>query len=285
LPDLVASYWTVSGTLPGDAQEASVYGFRERVAAVARAGFRGMGFWHSDLVAVMESLTLAEMKRILEDHGIVRVEVEFLVDWFLEGPRKQASLERQSLLFRAAEGLGAQTVKVGDFFNERVPMARLTDAFGELCRQAAAVGTNIVFEPMASACVHTLADSLALVRGAGAPNGGLALDVWHMVNQGESFHDIARVPLEYLFAVELNDSPVRPDEPRNFRAVHPRRFCGQGGFDLPGFVAAVRATGYTGPWGVEVISPELVSLGLDEAARRAFQSTVPFLAGSPSSST
>lgn len=277
MPDLIASYWTVSGSLPGTVQEASPYPFVDRVEAVARAGFTGMGFWHADLEALLGRMSLAEMKHILEDHGIAHVEVEFLVDWFLEGPRKRESEARQTLLFRAAEGLGAKAVKVGDFFNEVVPLPRLIDSFGLLCRQAARVGTSIVFEPMSAATVHTLTDSLALVRGAGAANGGLALDLWHMVNQGESLADIAAVPLKFLFAVELNDAEVLTSNPPDSRAANPRRFCGDGDFDIAGFVAAIRSMGYVGPWGVEVISPELVEMGLEAAAKTSFETTVPFL--------
>jgi len=36
--------------------------------------------------------------------------------------------------------------------------------------------------------------------------------------------------------------------------VHRRRYCGEGSFDLPGMITALRTAGWTGPWGVEILS-------------------------------
>ena len=279
--DLVASYWTFSGTLPGASQEFSRFPFRQRVETVSRAGFTGVGIWHSDLEATLGQMPLTEMKRILDDNGITYVEVEFLVDWFLDGVRKQDSDLRKNLLFEAAESLGAQTVKVGDFFGEKAPMSRLIDTFGILCGQAAEAGTRIAFEPMSAAMIHSLEDSLTMVRGVGADNGGLAIDLWHMVNQGESFQDIAKIPKELLFAVELNDAAYLPSRPKNQMAADPRRFCGEGDFDIQGFVDSIRRTGYSGPWGVEILSGELLEMPLEVIAAKAYATTMPFLTGHP----
>ena len=275
--DLIASYWTFSGTLPGTPKEASPYSLRQRAEAVSKAGFTGVGIWHSDLQSLMGKMPLGEMKRILDDNGVQHVEVEFLVDWFLDGARKKDSDVRKNLLFEAAEGLGAGTVKVGDFFNEKVPMTRLIDAFGSLCNEAARFGTRIAFEPMSAAMIHSLEDSLTMVSGAAADNGGLAIDLWHMVNQGESFEDIGKIPKKHLFAVELNDAIYLPLEPKNQMAGDPRRFCGEGGFDIKGFVDSVSSTGYSGPWGVEILSGELLTMPLDEIAAKAFATTMGFL--------
>jgi sugar phosphate isomerase/epimerase len=49
---------------------------------------------------------------------------------------------------------------------------------------------------------------------------------------------------------------------------------GDGDLDIAGFVAAVRATGFRGPWGVELLSAAIGDVGPDELARRAFRSTI-----------
>jgi sugar phosphate isomerase/epimerase len=51
--------------------------------------------------------------------------------------------------------------------------------------------------------------------------------------------------------------------------VHRRRYCGEGSFDLPGIVAALRTAGWTGPWGVEILSEEQRSLPVRDALERA----------------
>jgi sugar phosphate isomerase/epimerase len=51
--------------------------------------------------------------------------------------------------------------------------------------------------------------------------------------------------------------------------VDRRRYCGEGSFDLSGFVAALRTAGWTGPWGVEILSTEHRRLDVRQAAERA----------------
>jgi sugar phosphate isomerase/epimerase len=53
-----------------------------------------------------------------------------------------------------------------------------------------------------------------------------------------------------------------------------RRFCGEGEFDIRGFIQAVRATGYSGPWAIEVLSPEVVSMPLAALNRRAYETSI-----------
>jgi sugar phosphate isomerase/epimerase len=49
---------------------------------------------------------------------------------------------------------------------------------------------------------------------------------------------------------------------------------GDGDFDIAGFVAAVRATGFHGPWGVELLSARIGDGGPAELARRAYRSAI-----------
>jgi sugar phosphate isomerase/epimerase len=91
--ELVASYWTLSdGALPHTDWEFSTFDFRERVEQAARAGLRGMGMWHCDLVHVLKTRTLPEMRTILDANGMQHIEIEFLADWFLpRGERRRDS--------------------------------------------------------------------------------------------------------------------------------------------------------------------------------------------------
>src|SRR5215471_2477120 len=130
--DLLASYWTISCGLPHTDKEYSPFDFRDRVESAARAGFTGFGIWHADLEHVLKKRTLKEMKQILDDNGIKHVELEFLTDWFLTGERKERSDNCKALLLDAAEALQAHHVKVGDFYQQTIPMAGLIEDFATL---------------------------------------------------------------------------------------------------------------------------------------------------------
>ncbi len=272
--ELLASYWTISGGLPHTDREYSPYDFKDRVEAVSRAGFRGFGIWHADLDHLRETYSLQEMKQILDDNGILHVELEFLGDWFLEGERKKQSDIRKQKLFEAAEVLRAYHVKVGDFYQEKSTSDHLVESFAALCREAADHGTKIGFELMPFAMIRTLEESLAMVRGAGQPNGGIAFDMWHIAKLGIPYEEVARVPRQYVISVELNDGTFQCPWSLHEDTINHRRFCGEGEFDVSGFIRAMQKTGYQGPWGIEVLSEELRKQPLAEVVPRAFRTTM-----------
>jgi sugar phosphate isomerase/epimerase len=272
--DLLASYWTISCGLPHTDKEYSPFDFRDRVESAARAGFTGFGIWHADLEHVLRKHTLKEMKQILDDNGIKHVELEFLTDWFLGGERKKQSDICKALLLDAAEALQAHHVKVGDFYQEKAPMPRLVDAFAALCAEAAERGTKVGFELMPFAMIQTLEDSLKLVQGAAASNGGISLDTWHILKLKIPYAELRRIPSQYITSAELNDGTFECPWSLHEDTVNHRRLCGEGEFDVKGFIAAIQDAGYRGPWGIEVLSEELRKWPLERLTTRAFETTM-----------
>jgi sugar phosphate isomerase/epimerase len=269
--ELMNLYWTSSGVFPG-VGEISRFDFKDRVEAAARAGFKGIGIWHTDLEHITLHRPLKEMKMILDDNDIKYVELEFLTDWFLDGARKGESDSRKRRLLEASEALHAKHVKIGDFYNTPCPMPRIVEAFAALCSEAENYGATIGFEFMASSMINTLKDALTMVETAGVKNGGVILDIVHVVNLGIPYEEVSRIPLKYLINLELNDGTL-PGSP-NHDPSRARRYCGEGEFDIKGFINCVQAMGYVGPWAVEVMSEELTNLSLEELSTRAFKTTI-----------
>jgi len=273
-PELTVAYWTIAGAFPGIEPEYSRFDFKQRVETAARAGFSGLGIWHADLEHILEQGTLKEMKQILDDNGIKYLEVEFLVDWFMKGELKAQSDVRKKKLLTAAEGLGATQIKIGDFYQRSCSMPQLIDAFASLCYEAADHGTRVAFEPMAVSMINRLKDCRAMIEGSGAQNGGIILDLWHMVNLGIGYKEISQWPKQYLFGAEVDDGTFKTSPGARREPIVNRNFCGEGEFDIKGFIAAVNKTGYTGPWGVEIFSQELVHLPLEQLTSRAFKTAI-----------
>ena len=268
---LMNLFWTTAGVFPGFG-EISPYDFKDRVEASARAGFKGIGIWHTDLEHTTLHRPLKEMKLILDDNGMQCFELEFLTDWFLDGARKADSDSRKRRLLEAAEALNAKHIKVGDFYNTPCPMPRLVEAFAALCAEAEQHGTTIGYELMASSRINTLQDALTMVEAAGVKNGGIILDIVHIVNLGISYQAVSRIPLQYLINFELNDGTLPGSA--NYDPSRARRFCGEGEFDIQGLVKCARQMGYAGPWAVEVMSEELTQLPLEEITTRAYNTTL-----------
>ncbi|HTU65428.1 MAG TPA: sugar phosphate isomerase/epimerase [Steroidobacteraceae bacterium] len=275
-PELLASYWTICGAAePHSDHEFSPFSLRDRAASAARAGFKGLGLWHADVAWLRERHSLHEMRGILQDHWIVHLELEFLTDWFVDGEKRRASDVTRRLLLESAAALGARHIKVGDFFKTPVPMARLVEEFAKLCREAREHGTRIVFEFMPFSRIESLDDARALVTGAAQPNGGICVDLWHVVKLGIPYAQMAAFPKEYLLSIELNDGWLQapPGMDLVTETTCHRAFCGEGQFDVRGFVATMRAAGYDGPWGIEVLNQAARGWALDELTSRAFRTT------------
>lgn len=268
--ELMSLYWTTAGITPNQG-EISRFDFEDRVQTLAKAGFKGLGLWHTDLEYILQHRTLKEMKTILDDNGMKYLELEFLTDWFLDGEKKAKSDVCKKRLFEASAELQAKHVKVGDFNNSVCPMPRIIDAFASLCAEAEHYGTTIGFEIMGVSMINTLKDAITMVEAAGAKNGGLIIDIYQVANLGMTFEEISRIPLKYLINVELNDGTL-PGSP-NHDPVN-RRFCGDGEYDIKGLINCVKKMGYTGPWAVEVISEKLAPLPLEELCTRAFDTTI-----------
>lgn len=276
--ELVDLYWTTAGPVEVHVgREWSTFAWRDRCAHAARVGFRGIGLWHADAEHQLEATTLAEMKRIFDDAGLQYLEVEFLADFFAEPgtPERAESDARRRLLFEIAATFGAHHIKVGNIPGTPCPLDRLTEEFAALCDDAADhTDARIVYEFMPfDVNVHTLAAALTVVEGAARANGGLAIDTWHMSKLGIPPEDMAGIPTEYLGWVELSDGRFQNMEDAIDEVVNHRHLPGEGEFDIPGYIGALQTAGYTGPWGVEVLSAALRTLPIEQEFERAYETT------------
>jgi sugar phosphate isomerase/epimerase len=276
---LLALYWTVAGPVDVHVgREWSTFDWADRCAHAQRVGFDGLGLWHSDIEHQLETRTLRQMREIFDDAGLNYLQVEFLQDFFVEpgNPLREASDRRRRLLFDTAAEFDAHHIKVGNIPGTKAELARVTDAFGELCQDAAEnTDAAIVYEFMPfDVNVNTLDAALTVVTEAGQANGGLAIDTWHMGKLGIAPAELGAIPPQYLRWVELSDGQVKNMEDPVDETVNHRRLPGEGEFDIRGFVEECQAVGYEEPWGVEVLSEELRRLPIGEEFDRAYETTV-----------
>lgn len=275
---MLGLYWTTSG--PVDVhygREWSLFDLRDRCEQAARVGFSGIGLWHADLEHVLETRTLTEIAALLDEFGLRHLELEFLWEWFLDhaDERRRQSDELRALLWEAAAALQAHHVKVGNIPGTPCDLGRLIEAYAELCADAAQQHhAKVVYEFMPpDVNVQDLETALAIVEGADAPNGGLAIDTWHMAKLGIAPDELRGVPTRHLGWVELSDGRYRNLPDPVDETINHRELPGEGEFPIRAYVAAVRGAGYQGPWGVEVLSQKLRSLPIEQIFDRAAETT------------
>lgn len=277
--DLLANGWTTAGDAsPWRNDQRSPLSLRERVEAASAAGFKGFGLLYADLVEAERELGLAGIRSLFEDNGLVHLELEFLTDWWTDGPRRAASDAVRRNLLRAAEALGAHHIKIGpDFEDKPWDLDVWAKEFATLAAQADGVGARLAIEFMLFSNIKSVHDALRLVEAAGHPAGGLVIDVWHTERAQTPPAELADIPGSRIVGVELSDADSRVVDTLLEDTLRHRRLCGEGSFDLPGIISALRTAGWSGPWGVEILSDTYRALPVREATEAAYRTAADLL--------
>ncbi|MFD9669284.1 sugar phosphate isomerase/epimerase family protein [Rhodococcus sp. NPDC059968] len=272
-PELLAACWTSAGdVMPARGPDCSPVPIRDRIEAVARAGYTGFGLTRPDLVATRETIGLGEVAKILADNGITHVQLEWITNWWTTGEARGLSDQVRRDLFEAAPVLGVDNIKVGaDDDGVAVSRDRLCEQFDALATDGAAAGVKIAFENTPfSHHVKTTEQAAQFVKDVDNPNGGLILDIWHAFRGGTDYDLLPElIPSRFVFGVELDDgwAAVRGTDLED--TFDNRVPCGEGVFDVPKFINALRRIGFDGPWGIEHMSEEFRQLPVADALTRA----------------
>ena len=272
--ELMATCWSSAGDAASDRQDLrSPLPLRQRIEAASSAGFRGFGLLSDDLPAAVTEYRLSGIKAMLADNGIIHLELEGIPYWWDDGPQRQESDRVRRDLLQAAEALGAGHIKVTpDGDDGPWDRGHWAEKFAELATQAQGVGARVGIEFFPWSNIKTLHDGLQLVDDAGHDAAGVVIDVWHIDRGHTPIADLASVPLDRIIGIELNDADEKVIGTLFADTVHRRRYCGEGAFDLPAMITALRAAGWNGPWGVEILSDEHRALPVEQALRRAAES-------------
>jgi sugar phosphate isomerase/epimerase len=271
---LLATCWSSAGDAAPDRDDLrSPLSLRERIEAASAAGFTGFGLLSADLPAAEQEYGLSGIRAMLEGNGIVDLELEGIPYWWDDGEHREESDRIRHALLTAAEALGARHIKVTpDGDDGRWDPGRWASKLAELAAQAEGVGTRLGLEFFPWSNIKTLHDGLELVEAAGHDAAGVVVDAWHVARADTPASDLASVPLRRIVGVELDDADADVVGTLFEDTVHRRRYCGDGTFDLAGIITALRTAGWTGPWGVEILSAEHRGLPVREALRRAADS-------------
>jgi sugar phosphate isomerase/epimerase len=272
-PELLASCWTTAGAVgPQSPSRRSPESFRKRVEAAASAGFVGIGLNYDDLVATRDRIGFQEMKAILTELGIKYIELEMLRGWYDQGSARERADQVCKDIFAAAASLDAIHVKARcDYSPLSRPFEDLVCEFRTLCYRAADANTKVAFEPQPMSALQTPKDAFRLIEAAGHDAGGVILDIWHVQRSGSALESLRQIPVNKIFAVELNDAASEVVGTLAEDTANNRRFCGEGDFDVRGFIKTLRAQGYDRVWGVEIISTSMRRMDMPTAVNRAFK--------------
>ncbi|MFZ3282113.1 3-dehydroshikimate dehydratase QuiC [Pseudomonas sp.] len=234
---------SLSGTLP------------EKLEAIAAAGFDGVEIFENDLLYYDGSPR--EIKQMCADLGIAITLFQPFRDF--EGCRRDRlarNLERAERKFDLMQELGTDLVLVcsnasADSLGDQ---QILVDDLRLLAEHAGARGLRIGYEALAwGRHVNTYQQVWDIVRQADHPSLGVLLDSFHTLSLKGDPRAIADIPGDKIFFVQMADAPILAMDVLEW-SRHFRCFPGQGEFDLPGFLAPIIQSGYTGPLSLEIFN-------------------------------
>ncbi|MGE7958964.1 3-dehydroshikimate dehydratase QuiC [Pseudomonas sp. NPDC089530] len=234
---------SLSGTLP------------EKLEAIAAAGFDGVEIFENDLLYYDGSPR--EIRQMCADLGIAITLFQPFRDF--EGCRRdrlQRNLERAERKFDLMQELGTDLVLVcsnvaADSVGDR---QILVDDLRLLAERAGSRGLRIGYEALAwGRHVNTYQQVWDIVRAADHPSLGVLLDSFHTLSLKGDPAAIAEIPGDRIFFVQMADAPLLAMDVLEW-SRHFRCFPGQGDFDLPGFLAPIIKSGYTGPLSLEIFN-------------------------------
>jgi sugar phosphate isomerase/epimerase len=238
---------------------------RQAIPAAVAAGFGVMSI--AARPYAKSGMSPAELRLLLDDHGVRVQEIEASFDWLGLPDRGAVSWlhaeHTTGELIELGAELGAETV-VGVHAGAACSVGVAAEAFGRFCDQAAAHGMKAALEYVAFATISDLETAWAVVVEAGRPNGGLLVDLWHHRRSLSADDLLLTIPPDRIYSVQLSDGGRTPTGTL-LEDVQHRRLPGDGEFGATGFVRTLVGHGVTCPIGVEVFEPDRLRRDLPDA--------------------
>jgi 4-hydroxyphenylpyruvate dioxygenase len=230
---------------------------REKLAAIAAAGFDGIEIFEQDFIAFDGGPR--EVGAMVRDHGLEITLFQPFRDFEgLPEPLRARAFDRIERKFDLMQELGTDLVLVCSSVHPEAlgGIDRMAADFAELGERAASRDLRVGFEALAwgrHVCDHR--DAWEVVRRADHKNVGLILDSFHTLARKIAPDTIRSIPGDKIFFVQLADAP-QIEMDLLYWSRHFRNMPGEGDLDVQGFMRAVAATGYDGPLSLEVFNDQ-----------------------------
>ncbi|MFS8049656.1 bifunctional sugar phosphate isomerase/epimerase/4-hydroxyphenylpyruvate dioxygenase family protein [Rhizobium sp. BR 314] len=230
---------------------------KEKLQAIAKAGFDGVEIFENDFLAFDESPR--QVGQMVRDHGLEITLFQPFRDF--EGmpePLRSRTFDRAERKFDLMQEMGTDLVLVCSNVSSVAlgGIDRAAADFFELGERAAERGLRVGYEALAwGRHIHDHRDAWEIVRRADHPNIGLILDSFHTLSRKIDVNSIRSIPKEKIFIIQLADAPLI-DMDLLYWSRHFRNMPGEGDLPVLEFMKAVAATGYDGYFSLEIFNDQ-----------------------------
>jgi len=248
--------------------------FETSLEVTSRAGFQGV-----EIFSIERAKTYSQRKGEDPSDLLKQLSLEpvgFILGGFVyqdaEGFRRD--LPRLQELMDFAAGLAARNALLflpsKNGLSEDEALERATARIAETVDIAGSYGLRVSLEPIGAAdFLNTPSDLLPILERIDDRNLGMTIDTFHFFTGGCVVQDLEGIPLDRIFLVHINDSPLLPQsEMDDSKRVLP----GQGEMQIVPFLSTLNRRGYQGYLSVELFNRELWAgdpMKVADASKRA----------------
>jgi 4-hydroxyphenylpyruvate dioxygenase len=230
---------------------------REKLAAIAAAGFQGIEIFENDFLAFDGSPR--EVGAMVRDAGLeITVFQPFRDFEGMPEPQRQRNFDRAERKFDVMQELGTNLMMVCSNVSPQAlgGIDRSAADFQELGERAAKRGLRVGYEALAwGRHINDHRDAWEIVRRADHPCIGLVLDSFHTLARKIDVDSIRSIPGDRIFLVQLADAPMI-DMDLLYWSRHFRNMPGEGDLPVVEFMRAVASTGYDGVLSLEIFNDQ-----------------------------
>ncbi|MCE7029604.1 bifunctional sugar phosphate isomerase/epimerase/4-hydroxyphenylpyruvate dioxygenase family protein [Jiella avicenniae] len=230
---------------------------KEKLAAIAAAGFSGVEIFENDFLAFDGGPR--EVGQMVRDHGLeISLYQPFRDFEGMPEPQRGRTFDRVERKFDVMQELGTELMLVCSNVS---PISlggidRAATDFRELGERAAKRGLKVGYEALAwGRHVSDHRDAWEVVRRADHAAVGVILDSFHTLARGIDPDTIRSIPGDRIAFIQLADAP-KIDMDLLYWSRHFRNMPGEGDLDVPSFMRAVMATGYKGVISLEIFNDQ-----------------------------
>ncbi len=233
--------------------------FAEDVEAFAAGGCHALEVWLTKLETHLESHSVAETRKLLEDHQTTLAAASYQGGLLLsQGEQRKAHYDHFKRRLDLCQTFHIPSLLIAADFvgeTEKTNLSRAVVSLTQAAQWASAFDVRLALEFRGSAAFCSSLDTaLSLVAACGESNVGVNLDVFHYYTGPSKFDDLSLLTRQNLAFVQVCDLA---GVPRELAADGDRIFPGEGDFRLGQIMGRLREIGYEGYVSLELFNPVL----------------------------
>ncbi|MGF1580578.1 MAG: sugar phosphate isomerase/epimerase family protein [Gemmataceae bacterium] len=233
--------------------------FAQDVTTYAEAGCQAMEVWLTKLETHLESISLEDTRKFLEDRQMALAAAAYQGGLLLsQGEQRQAHYDHFKRRLDLCQQLAIPTmVLVADFVDkvDQTSLERSVVSLKQAAQWAAGFDVRLALEFRGrNTFCASLDTGMAMVIQAQEPNLGINLDVFHYYTGPSKFEDFALLTKETVGHVQVCDVA---GVARELATDSDRVFPGDGDFQLQPIFDHLRTIGYDGWVSLELMNPML----------------------------